>query len=151
MRIVPQDSVIGMLLDCPLEPVAVKSHAAGIDQHSIFTWEIEGNGFVRADRLSDMSRAVRDIAAEWLSTMDEAQTERVVDAVCAAIVASGAKDFTDVLAGGQQSWRQLVEASQRIDPVSSEVLSKAVGDVVNIAVKRVGKDVLASLGLQKDR
>ena len=151
VRIVPQDSVIGMLLDCPLEPVAVKSVAAGIDQHSIFTWEIEGNGFVRADRLSDMSRAVRDIAAEWLSAMDEAQTERVVDAVCAAIVASGAKDFTDVLAGGQQSWRQLVEASQRIDPASSEILSKAIGDVVNIAVKRVGKDVLASLGLQKDR
>ncbi len=83
--------------------------------------------------------------------MDEAQTERVVDAVCAAVVASGAKDFTDVLAGGQQSWRQLVEASQRIDPASSEVLGKAIGDVVNIAVKRVGKDVLASLGLQKDR
>ena len=144
-RTVPQDSIVGMLLDCPVEPHVVSSTAVGIDQHNVFSWEIAGDDFACRDSLSDVSRAVRDISAEWLAHVGEARMERIADAVWAAVEASGAKDMRDVLAGGTQWFRQLVEASRRLDQESSDIIREALGDLLNVAMRYVGRDALSSI------
>ncbi|MBM6785673.1 DUF2974 domain-containing protein [Collinsella tanakaei] len=144
-RTVPQDSIIGMLLDCPVEPHVVSSTAVGIDQHSIFSWEIDGDDFAYRDSLSDMSCALRDISAEWLAHVGEARAARIVDAIWAAVEASGAKDIRDVLASGPQWLHQLIEASRNLDQESSDVIRDALGDLFNVVVRRIGRDAISSL------
>lgn len=144
-RIVPEESTIGMLLECPLEPMVVRSTASGIEQHSAFTWEIEGGEFVPAGRLSDSSRALHDVAAEWLSGMDDARRKRVVEAISAAVAASGAADVLDALAPGQDVIGNMIEVSQRLDSDARDTLARALGDLANIAVRRLGEDVVQSL------
>lgn len=144
-RIVPEESTIGMLLECPLEPMVVCSTASGVEQHSAFTWEIEGGAFVSAGRLSDSSRALRDVTAEWLSGMDDARRRRVVEAVSEAVVASGATDVLDVLAPGQDVIGNMIEVSQRLDADTRDTLARALGDLANIAMRRLGEDVVQSL------
>lgn len=39
-KVVPQDSIIGILLDSPVPLHIVPSNAKGFNQHSVFTWEI---------------------------------------------------------------------------------------------------------------
>lgn len=39
-KVVPQDSIIGILLDSPVPLHVVPSNAKGFNQHSVFTWEI---------------------------------------------------------------------------------------------------------------
>ena len=134
-----------MLLDCPVEPHVVSGTAVGIDQHNVFSWEIAGDDFACRDSLSDVSRAVRDISAEWLAHVGEARMERIADAVWAAVEASGAKDMRDVLAGGAQWFRQLVEASRRLDQESSDIIREALGDLLNVAMRYVGRDALSSI------
>ena len=71
--------------------------------------------------------------------------ERVVDAVSKAVEASGARDALDVLRGGNQSAKRLIEVSRKLDPASSEVLGQALRDVANLAAKRLGRDAAAWL------
>ena len=42
-KVVPQDSIIGVLLDSPVHLHVVPSNAKGFNQHSVFTWEIALN------------------------------------------------------------------------------------------------------------
>lgn len=144
-RTVPQDSIVGMLLECPVEPRVVRSDAVGIDQHSIFSWETDGSDFVYEDGLSDFSEALRDVSRAWLAQMDDARKERIVSAVWAAVEASGARDIRDVFAGGAQWLHQLIEASRNLDQESSEVIRQALGELVNVAARRLGRDVVSSI------
>lgn len=144
-RIVPVDSIIGALLECPVEPDAVRSEAQGVDQHNVFSWIVEGNTFSRADGVSDLSRSLHEISGAWLARMDDARKEQVVEAVCAAVAASGVEDVGQILAQGQGAVRGMVEVSRKLDPDTREVLSEAVGDLVDVVVEKLGRDAASVL------
>lgn len=144
-RIVPQDSVIGMLLDCPIEPSTVWSNAYGVDQHSVFSWEVDGSDFRYLDRPNDSTLIVHDVTAEWLEGMDAERTEQAVAALFAAAEKSGAKDAAALLCGGQDKLRAVAQAARKIDPASRDVLNEVLGNLVGIAARRVGKDMAEAL------
>lgn len=145
IRIVPAESTVGMLLECPLEPAVVCSSASGLEQHSVFTWEVAGGSFVRAERLSDYARALRDVAAEWLAGMDADETRRVVEAVDAALAARGVDDVGELFEPGQDVIGAMLEVSWRLDPAARDVLGRALGELAALAVRRLGDDVAASM------
>lgn len=55
--IIPDTSIIGLLLSSLSQPHVIKSTATGIMQHDCFTWCIQGNRFVEAN-LSEMGKIV---------------------------------------------------------------------------------------------
>ena len=143
---VPQDSLVGMLMDVPVTPQVVHSDAfGGIDQHSLFTWEVAGDDFAYVERVSDASRTVHDAINEWLAAMEPRDVRRVVEALFAAAEASGAADARAFLRLGPDTLKSVREAARRIDSSSREVLSQALGDLAAIAVRRAGHDVAAAL------
>ncbi len=144
VRIVPADSVVGMLLECPYPARAVESSAVGIDQHSAFTWEIEGDDFAYLDRPSDFALGFHEVVGEWLAGMDDARKLAVVNALFAAIDASGAADMASLLTGGAEALRLVGEAVRGVDQESREVLNDAFGELAGIVARRVGEDAAAS-------
>ncbi len=146
-RIMPQDSLVGMLLDCPVPARVVRSNAQGIMQHSVFTWEIadDGDDFAEAERLGDGSQALHDVLAEWLAGMDDERCEQVVDALFAALGASGARDARDVFLGGKPFPQLVSDAARNLDEASRDVLGTALGELAAIAARRVGRDLAAAI------
>ena len=143
---VPQDSLVGMLMDVPVTPQVVQSDAfGGIDQHSLFTWEVAGDDFAYLEHVADASRAVHDAINEWLAAMEPSDVERVVEALFAAAEASSAADARAFLRLGPDTLKSVREAARCIDDASREVLSQALGDLAAIAVRRAGRDVAAAL------
>lgn len=143
---VPQDSLVGMLMDVPVTPQVVQSDAfGGIDQHSLFTWEVAGDDFAYLGHVADASRTVHDAINEWLAAMEPSDVERVVEALFAAAEASSAADARAFLRLGPDTLKSVREAARCIDDASREVLSQALGDLAAIAVRRAGRDVAAAL------
>ncbi len=143
---VPQDSLVGMLMDVPVTPQVVQSDAfGGIDQHSLFTWEVAGDDFAYLEHVADASRTVHDAINEWLAAMEPSDVERVVEALFAAAEASSAADARAFLRLGPDTLKSVREAARCIDDASREVLSQALGDLAAIAVRRAGRDVAAAL------
>ncbi len=131
MRIIPQDSLVGVLLDCPVPARVVRSNAQGIMQHSVFTWEIADDlsDFVEAERLGEGSQALHDVLAEWLAGMDDERCKQVVDALFAALGASGARDARDVFLGGNPFPQLVSDAARNLDEASRDVLGAAFADL----------------------
>lgn len=146
-RIIPQDSLVGVLLECPVPARVVRSNAQGLMQHSVFTWEIsdDQSDFVEAERLGEGSQALHDVLAEWLAGMDDERCEQVVDALFAALGASGARDARDVFLGGKAFPQLVSDAARNLDEESRDVLGAVLGDLAAIAVRRVGRDLAAAI------
>lgn len=146
-RIIPQDSLVGMLLACPVPARVVRSNVQGLMQHSVFTWEIadDRSDFVDAERLGEGSQALHDVLAEWLGGMDDERCEQVVDALFAALGASGARDARDVFLGGKAFPQLASDAVRNLDEASRDVLGTALGDLAAIAARRAGRDLVAAI------
>lgn len=146
-RIIPQDSLVGVLLDCPVPARVVHSNVQGIMQHSVFTWEIADDlsDFVEAERLGEGSQALHDVLAEWLAGMDDERCKQVVDALFAAIGASGARDARDVFLGGKPFPQLVSDAARNLDEASRDVLGAALGELAAIAARRAGRDLAAAI------
>lgn len=144
-RIVPQDSIVGMLLEHHGGERCVESFAAGLDEHSVFSWETYGEDFVARERVNDASQALRAVAAEWLASMDDARKEQVVEAIFAAIAVSGAKSAVEIFAGGPELGRAAARALRELDPDERDLLTQEFGNLAGIVARRVGQDVASAL------
>ena len=70
-RIIPEESVVGMLM-LPLgEPNVIKSSSRSIKQHDLLNWTVSGHRFVRAGKLkSNAVKADRNIK-RWAEGLEE--------------------------------------------------------------------------------
>ena len=134
---------MGMLLDCPVQPRVVRSNAQGAMQHSLFSWEIaeDRDDFITVEHLGEGSQALHDILMEWLAGMDAERCAKVVDALFAALGASGARDARDVFLGGKPFPQLVSDAMRNLDEGSRAVLGAALGELAAITARRVGRDL----------
>ena len=143
-KTVPQDSVVGMLMDSPadLDLRVVHSSARSIDQHSVFTWDVEGDDFAYVDGLADGARFTDAVITQWLAGFSDEEAAVVVDALFQALEASGARDATEVLSGGAKSIALLSEASKNIDDDARDVLAAALGSLAEVAAREATQGLL---------
>lgn len=97
-KIVPESTIIGMILQTPDPCEVVASEASGLMQHFPFSWQVEGHAFVRCAEMSAASQAFNHAINEWLTTLTPEQCEHAVDALFSVLGAGGAKTFAELVA-----------------------------------------------------
>ena len=138
-RTVPEESVVGMLMDTPVAPHVVRSSARGIGQHSVFTWEVAGDDFAYAPALAPSAVFTHDLMDGWLASLTPEETPRVVDALFRAIEASGARSVGEVIFSGAEAPALLTEAARNLDQESRDVLLPALGKLAAAAARAGAK------------
>lgn len=93
-KIVPDASLVGMLLSSMEELTVVKSNEKGVQQHNPYTWEILGTKFERAPRSS--GGIVDETIKKWSGSLDANQWQRFSDALFGALESSGASTFYEL-------------------------------------------------------
>lgn len=77
--LVPEDSIVGMLLERSGPYRVVKSSRTGPVQHDAMTWEVMGNSFVYVDTVAKGSILLDKTLKAWVGKMDKGQREAFVD------------------------------------------------------------------------
>lgn len=75
IKIVPEESIIGMIFDDNDKLLVIKSDTFGILQHELYTWQLYGNKFIKVNSLSDTSKIIRKSLKSWLSKMNIEERE----------------------------------------------------------------------------
>ena len=135
-KTVPQESLVGLLMESDAGFRVVKSSGHGISQHSPFRWEVEDGAVVEADGLAPSARFTADVLNEWIAGMDRIERRRAVGALFEALRASGAKDAFDVLMGGPKAIGVLADAARNTRPEARDVIIDQMKALAAIAAKR---------------
>lgn len=120
--IVPESSIVGMLLDHEEPYHIVRSTAKGLFQHDGFSWELVGDHFITRAQLSEESRLVDRTLKMWLAGMDNAARENVVDSLYTLLSANHAQTLTELSADR----KTLLAALRNIEPKTRDMLMKLV-------------------------
>lgn len=94
---VPQSSVVGMLLTHEEPYTVVRSDRAGLFQHSPYSWQVEGDGFLCLEHVTAGSRLVDRTLKDWLASLTPEQREQAVDALFSLLSSGQASHLDEAL------------------------------------------------------
>lgn len=116
--IVPESSIVGMLLGHEEEYDIVKSSQKGIMQHDAGTWEVSRNDFIYLDSVSNASRFLDKSLKEWIESLDDEHRQIFVDSLFAVLDAPGAKTTVELSAMGLKG---ITSAWKAVSSMDAEV------------------------------
>lgn len=132
VKIVPEESLVGIMLESEAPVFIAMSSASGLDQHSAFTWEVDEElaDFVYLPSLPEATKTTAKTLHAWLSGYTDAEREKIVDAFFQAIEISHAQNPIDIINGGPRGLSLTLEASRKIDRADRTVLLTAARSFV---------------------
>ena len=98
LKFVPEESMIGMLLNDTASYRIVKSDGEGIHQHDPFLWLVEDNDFITGEKIHTKAKFVNSTFREWVGNFTPEQRELFVDAMFDIVEATNvqkAESFVD--------------------------------------------------------
>lgn len=96
-KMVPQSSVIGMLLEHEAPYTVVKSNAPWLLQHELYSWQVAGGEFVPMEDITNSSRKLDDTIKTWVAQFTPEERSQFVDAMFELISEGGKRDSGDII------------------------------------------------------
>ena len=124
IRIIPEYSIIGTLLEHEKETVIVASSSKGLLQHDGFSWEVQGPALVRRDSLNKTALRFIEILHKWIDGMDTEQKRLLIEDLFATLQASGYENLSEVQSGGLKSLAAMVKRVEKFAPESRGMMQE---------------------------
>ena len=111
IRIIPEYSIIGTLLEHEKEPVIVASSS-------------KGPALVRRDSLNKTALRFIEILHKWIDGMDMEQKRLLIEDLFATLQASGYENLSEVQSGGLKSLAAMVKRVEKFAPESRGMMQE---------------------------
>ena len=128
--IVPEDSIVGMLMASGASHHVVKSSAQGILQHDATTWLVRGKHFEECKTRSSLSLFFEKTLHGWIDNIGEEHRKEFVDTLFSFLLGTGASTITDVNRDLLGSLQSMVKAYGSLSEDDRNVFNDVVGRLV---------------------
>ena len=156
-QIIPEASLIGILLSTQAERTVIRSSAEGIQQHNPNTWEVEGTAFVPAAQ-RDSSQMAGETVELWLSRLTPQERENLTSAIFDTLDSAGVDTLPELGANPWASYNAMMRSLLEMDADRrSEVLgtwkklAASTGEVVKEEMQsrlnRLRRQIAAKTGI----
>lgn len=122
--IVPENSIVGMLLEHDDDYIIVKSSQTGIMQHDAMSWQVSGPDMVTVRRLSAQSRRLNRAFSSWISSVDNEKRCEFVETLFGLISSCGVKNLSDISVDRFKSTREVIKQYANLDKDSRTLLRR---------------------------
>ena len=126
LKLVPQESVVGMLLGNDSNFTVVYSKKSGVVQHNSYLWEVRGRHFVRRSELAQKSVELSKTLNSWINEKDEKTRKEIIEAVYEILTVTDAKTLTDI----SNNKTAMLKAMKKIDPHKRDLVLRTVMELI---------------------
>lgn len=127
----PQDSVIGRILDHKEKTTVVLSLEKGLYQHDIFSWQVLQTDLVRLERNTQISEDIKETLDSWLTSTTNIQRKIFIDSVFELFYSTDANSFGDMTTTLMSN---IIKILKKYKEISKED-KKIIGEMISIFVK----------------
>lgn len=130
IRIIPQTSIVGLLMENMVNPIIIKSDATLILQHQAESWQVEGNAFIREEGLSKEAIFIEKSLTAWLDQIPHGQRRKFVDAVFFCMEKSDYKTVSDFSADGIKALKKLKVSAENLPEDDKQIILKLLNKLI---------------------
>lgn len=144
-KILPESSLVGLLLSGSEARTIVKSSAKGIYQHHPFTWAVCCDHFEYADGLSAESTLLDETLEKWLAGMTDDDRRLFVSTIFDSIDAAGISTLDDLRKNKLISYNAILKASADLPQERRGEVLKILGNLAKTGGKILWNDVVQAM------
>jgi hypothetical protein len=124
--ILPESSIVGMLLEHEEDFEVVKSSNSGIQQHDAMSWEVLGTRFIYVESVAKQSVLFDETMKTWLRQLDKQQREQIVDTVFSMLEEANIHTVDDFYHSTWKKVQELIKAKSELPPETQKLFSEAL-------------------------
>lgn len=134
---IPRGSFVGTLFEQTDDVVYVESDAVGLMQHYSYNWQVEGMGFVLAEKPTDPSAFMTGAMRELIASMDMEERRLFVEALYSILSASEATDLVTLFNEWQVRSVKMLRYYKNLDKSTRDVVISVVRKFLKAAALQV--------------
>lgn len=120
VRLIPDDSLVGLLLEHDESYTVIKSSRKGLFQHDGLSWEVMGSRFLRGDGLSKRGVHSDTVVWERIDSMTRAEKQTFVQIMFTILESTGAKTLTELYNGSIRTALSMLKTYTGLSPEDRE-------------------------------
>ncbi len=124
--ILPESSIVGMLLEHQENYEVVQSSESGIQQHDAMSWEVLGRSFCYVDAVAAQSVLLDETVKTWLGQLDMDQRQQIVDTVFSMLEEANIRTVDDFYHSRWKKIQELMKAKSELAPETQKLFSQAL-------------------------
>ena len=122
--VLPQTSVVGMLMEHEKHYQVVYSTYDGLYQHDGFSWQVKGTQFEHLDDFSREGKLVDEALSSWADSLNTQQREALAEALYSVFTATGAKTLSELNEEKLKSASAMLKTYKNLDRESRRMVSE---------------------------
>ena len=141
-RYIPQDSIVGLMLESQVPYHIIESQGRGISQHSALMWDIEDDYFVELTELTKNSQLTDQTFKQWTEVVSDEDLKLFFDTFFELFFEMGAETVNDVYYNFRLYMQKFFEKAYQMDTEKREILLR-VGRLLFQIRYEIWKDTLS--------
>ena len=120
LKIVPDESFVGMLMESKTDYELIQSSAIGLQQHICFSWHVEGDRFERSENQVPKRKELYDRINNWIYALDRERVGAFIGELFKLIEITEARTLTDLKDLSSEMPKKLYDLVQEYAQISDE-------------------------------
>ena len=142
--IIPENSIVGMMLETPETDLVVKSKTFGLLQHLMVSWEIEGDQFKVVPKVTEDSIQVDQTLKTWTANLSEEELRDFFDLFFGLFIEADIHRFGDITVDTPGKIQKLIENRRNLTPEKATMMDRLSRQLIDTRIQ-VWKDSLPDL------
>lgn len=146
-KILPESSMVGMLLERGNSYNVVKSSSYGLMQHNPYTWTVnlERGEFEPREELKNGAKFMDGALTDWVLMLDDEQVSRFSDVVFQVLAASEADNLIDFKADWKRSLTGVLQELREVDEETKKEIEEIVRELLEITGQTGKKEIQSKI------
>lgn len=136
-KMVPQTSIVGMLLEEDSNYAVVKSSSIGFMQHNAFSWIVEEERFEILENVDAVSNLFKGTLNRWLQGMGLEERKQFVTIVFDIIGSMGISYLNEASSNRKEKARKLLEYLSKVDVEEKKMVFSVIGRFLQASAREM--------------
>lgn len=138
---IPQDSVIGRILNHKEKIIVVQSVEKGILQHDIYSWQVLKDDLIRLEKNTNISEVIDKTLTDWLETTTVEHRKIFIDVIFDLFYSTDADTFVEISKNLSSSVPKILKKYSEISPEEKKIIANMIKIIMSSYVNTIkGKE-----------
>ena len=132
-KLLPQSSLIGMMLDDDDRYEVIKASGLGLMQHNMYGWNVDGKRFIREKKLKTNAVFIEHTFNGWVDSQDDENRQKFIDGIYSLIDACKAESVRELISDGGKKFSIIIDSIKELDDESKKQLKDVFSAFIPVA------------------
>lgn len=123
---IPNQSIVGLLLEHDGDYIVVKSQETGLMQHNLLSWQLEGPRFEVVQQLDDSSSLINRSVQSWMKDLSPQEREEFVESLFLILTSSKASSLSELADNWKKNPAKAINALLEVNPEHRKIVRNAL-------------------------